>query len=803
MNSDNKRNLSLIEKIKSAIAADLTARPLGQAAAMAVVSAAVSGASFFSVAYPFGLALVSAASNVLTAAAAVIGTVIGTVGTRDFLGISLSAILLFGARLLIALILSAPQKPSDEPIPVKRKGERLRTALAYDFSHSGAIRPALAGAFSMVSGAISLSFRSGYTVPALAGVFFSAIVTPIAAAAFMAIPKKRGTAERQAGVLLLLFAAARSLHTSAVFPFDAGVLFAFAVPIVIAYREVRRGGQAISATAVTAGMLLGLALNPSSAPIYGAAAIAAGLCMHVSASAAVCAAWLSAMTVAYLGGGIASIAAVMPEITCASAILVPLAHFSLIPYQKTEAKAALTAAAANEAAQIETAKAAAAVGHMEALSAACGELSGVFGALSGRLRRPNVRELKEICDRSTAARCETCENRVLCWEREYATTSDTLCRITAALHRDGRVSAAVIPAHLAARCHHMADILSEVNESCAARAAEAAKTDRTDVLADDLSSFSQILTDAAEGVRAQFQRDDPLSKKLARHLAARSFEAEQVTVYGERRRHIVARAVNLASMKMGNEEIRAVFEELVGGALTVPEYEIDGTAVTVTMDSRPRIRTQYGSATRAAGEKPDGTARRIPNGDTAASFETPDGRYISIISDGMGTGGEAAITSRLSVTFLTKILNAGVSLKNALTMLNNYLRARNMECSAGLDVMELDLYAEEARFVKSGAAPSFVVRDGRLFRLASKTVPIGILRALDAEMIRFTVLPGDTVVMLSDGVMSGYEEASWLCDLLASPHRMAKSPKEIAERIVSAAATESRDDITAAVIKIR
>ena len=801
MNSDKKRKLSLIEKLQSAAAADLTANPIGQAAVMAAASAITAGASFFGIAYPFGLALISAATNALSAAAAVIGTVIGTVGTRDFLGISLASVLLFGARLLIALILSSPIKNAKEdvPIPVSRKGERLRAMLAYDFSHSGAIRPALAGVAAMASGAISLSFRSGYTVPALIGVFFSAIVTPVAAAAFMEITQKRDTAARQIGVLLLLFAAARSLHASSVLPFDAGVLFAFAVPIVLSYREIRRGGRALSATAVTAGILLGLAVDPSASPLYGAAAIAAGLCMHVSAAASVCAAWLSAMSVAYLGGGIAAIASIMPEITFAAAVLVPLTHFHLIPYRKAEAKAALA-----ESAQIERERADAAVSHMEAISHACGELAGVFGALSGRLRRPNVRELKEICDKSTMARCESCDNRVLCWEREYATTSDTVCRITAALHRDGRVSAAVIPKHLAARCHHMADILTEVNESCAARAAEAARTDRTDVLSDDLSSFSQILSDAAEGVRAQFKRDDPLSKKLARSLMARSIEAKEVTVYGDRRRHIVARAVNLSAMKMGNEEIREVFEELVGGALTVPEYEIDGTSVTMTLESRARLRTQYGSATRAAGTlSGNEAARRSPNGDTAAEFTTADGRYIAIISDGMGTGGEAAVTSRLSVTFLSKLLTAGVSLKNALTMLNNYLRARNMECSAGMDIMELDLYAEEARFVKSGAAPSFVIRDGRLFRLASKTVPIGILRALDAEMIRFAVEPGDTVVMLSDGVMSGYEEAAWLCDLLASPHMMAKSPEEIAERIVAAAATESKDDITAAVIKIR
>lgn len=811
MNSDNNKNLTgklFLSKLqRAASAADLPAMPILRAVLMAVVSAAASGASFFGISYPFGLSLIAAASDALSAAAATVGTLIGTIGTVDFWGMCTSALLLFAGRILIALFLSpaVPAAGADEPplpIPIPRRGERLKRILSYDFKHSGAIRPALAGVAAMASGAISLAVRHGYTVPALLGVFFSAIVTPICTAAFISVTEHRSAAARQIGILLLLFAAARSLHASSVLPFDAGVLFAFAAPIVIAYREVKRGGASLSATAVTAGIVLGLAMDVGASPMYAAAAIAAGLCMKISPAAAVCAAWLAAMSLAFAGGGIAALSAVMPEMTFAAAVLVPLLHFSLIPHRAVSVGESRTLAASAEAAKIECARAEAAIGQTESISEACADLSKVFGAVSERLRRPNVIELKAICDASASARCSACENRVLCWEREYATTADTVCRITAALHKDGRVSASVIPKNLAARCHYMDDILSEVNEKCASRAAEAAKTDRTDVLSDDLASFSEILTDAAAGVREQFTKDDALSRKLTRALAMYPFSAETITVYGSRRRHIVARAVDLSATRMGNEEIRTTFESLCGGRLSAPEYEIDGTCVTMTMESRAMIRTQYGAASRAAGEG-EAASKRVLNGDTAAQFTTQDGRYIAVISDGMGTGGEAAITSRLSVTFLTKMLTAGVSLKNALTMLNNYLRARNMECSAGMDVMELDLYAAEARFVKSGAAPSFVVRDGRLFRLASKTVPIGILRALDAEMIRFTVEPGDTIVMLSDGVMSGFEEAAWLCDLLASPHVLAKSPEEIAQKIVAAAATESRDDITAAVIKLR
>ncbi len=802
-------SLSLTEKIRAAaLAADLPAAPLFRAAVTAVIAALAAPASLFGFARPFGIAILSAGGDFLTSAAALFGVLIGSAAAADFSGAAISSLLLFTARCAAGFFLSSGQKNAAhllsppghamEAVPIPHGRREILRRL--DLSGTGAVRPALAAAAAMAAGTVSLLIRDGYTLRDLLGVFFTAAITPLCTAALLPLFDKRAAAARQAGVLLLLFAVTRSLHEAGGLPFDAGVIFAFAAPVILAYRAEKAGGVSLSVPSLAAGILTGLAISPGGAPVYGAAAMAASLAMKISAPAAVCASWISALGVAFAGGGIAGLAALMPEVTVTAAILLPLCRFSLIPYPRIKALSSVSAAAAAEEAAVANARADTAVHRVQSLAGACSDLSKVFGAVSKRLRRPGVTELKEICDRAAAARCERCENRTLCWEREYATTADTVCRITAALHKDGRVSAAVIPQHLAARCHHMDGILTEVNDRCAARAAEAAKTDKTDVLSDDLASFSDILTEAAAGVGEQFKKDEILSMKLRRALRGASFHAESITVYGTRRRHIVARAIDLSATRLGNEEIRDAFEAVVGGKLTVPQYEIDGTSVTMTLESRVALRTEYGVATRAAGE--GNAPGKAVNGDVAAQFQTEDGRYAAIISDGMGTGGEAAVTARLSVTFLMKMMKAGVSLKVSLTMLNNYLRARNMECSAGMDVMELDLYESEARFVKSGAAPSFVVREGRLFRLASKTVPIGILRALDAEMIRFTVQPGDTVIMLSDGVMAGFDEAGWLCDLLATPSILSEPPARIAERIVSAAAADSRDDITAAVIRI-
>ena len=144
-------------------------------------------------------------------------------------------------------------------------------------------------------------------------------------------------------------------------------------------------------------------------------------------------------------------------------------------------------------------------------------------------------------------------------------------------------------------------------------------------------------------------------------------------------------------------------------------------------------------------------------------FEGQDGMLYALLCDGMGSGKNAALTSGSCVVFLEQVLRTGVSIQTALRMLNHYLRSRSGEpedeYSSTVDLFALDLYSGQARFVKSGAACSLVIRDGRLYRLASHTVPIGILQAIDAQVIPFDVRPGDRILMMSDGLTDTAQES--------------------------------------------
>ena len=100
--------------------------------------------------------------------------------------------------------------------------------------------------------------------------------------------------------------------------------------------------------------------------------------------------------------------------------------------------------------------------------------------------------------------------------------------------------------------------------------------------------------------------------------------------------------------------------------------------------------------------------------ETVNVFVSRKDYFYALISDGMGTGEDAAFTSELCSVFLEKMLGAGNSIETSLKMLNGFIRSKSRassagECSATVDLLELDLLTGSASFVKSGATCLFQI----------------------------------------------------------------------------------------------
>ena len=163
---------------------------------------------------------------------------------------------------------------------------------------------------------------------------------------------------------------------------------------------------------------------------------------------------------------------------------------------------------------------------------------------------------------------------------------------------------------------------------------------------------------------------------------------------------------------------------------------------------------------------------------------------------------EAKEISGFVTDFMTKALEFSAEGQTVLKILNHAIKHRHRECSATFDMFSLDLYRGDAEFIKSGAAPSYVKRDSSIFRIKSKTAPLGLMKSVDAERIRVDLESEDYIIMLSDGIAQSAEDTPWLLDLLSKPPK--RNIKEYADHILAAALRNmpKNDDMTVVVVKV-
>ena len=87
----------------------------------------------------------------------------------------------------------------------------------------------------------------------------------------------------------------------------------------------------------------------------------------------------------------------------------------------------------------------------------------------------------------------------------------------------------------------------------------------------------------------------------------------------------------------------------------------------------------------------------ISSRDSFSFFCEDDGELAMILSDGMGSGENAREASSTSVSFLKEIISVSTDVEIALTMLGSLLRARAIEYSTTVDILEIDLHSEGLR----------------------------------------------------------------------------------------------------------
>jgi stage II sporulation protein E len=438
------------------------------------------------------------------------------------------------------------------------------------------------------------------------------------------------------------------------------------------------------------------------------------------------------------------------------------------------------------------------------------DLAGTFGSMvedtKGKIQDD---ELAKTLSAVGEQLCVDCSKRPQCWETDFYRTYHGILELLG--HTEIKsMSASKMPKVFQENCIRKKELLETIGlvaeRNLAATFWQKKMIEQRQIVTEQMKATGVIISNLAYEIGKVEHSDKDLALVLQEKAAVLACSLTGVRVTGQQggmvveannnpchgRRECLNTILPLASSVMK--------EKLILRAECGDESK--KKKCTLSMKIAKRLQVETGMASFA--KEGQGVC-----GDTCTVTPLYKGKVALILSDGMGSGKEAALGSAMAIKFLQKLLLVGFDIDVAVKTVNSMLLLRTPEESfVTLDMVVIDTYSGECEFLKIGSAPSFIKRVREVQSIKSSSLPIGILQQIEIEPIKAVVVDGDFIVMVSDGIMdvpqSSLDKENWLANFLR--RGVNSKPQVLAEQILAQALLMSgnrvHDDMTVMVAKI-
>ena len=356
-----------------------------------------------------------------------------------------------------------------------------------------------------------------------------------------------------------------------------------------------------------------------------------------------------------------------------------------------------------------------------------------------------------IFDRAAGKLCRSCALRDRCWKQDYASTFNAMNDATAPMMARGSALAEDFPRYFADRCLHFPAYVAAVDRELAAllyrRQYNARVGESRAAVCQQYAQLSELLHSAATELSRELTPDLTGERRLRQMTAQLGLEVRTAAFRDSRGLlHLEAEGPGCAAL--ARPERLSELSALLGVPLRL---ERRGEGSLSLIQQEPLMAVAGVAAQRKGGE--------TVSGDAGTYFKRPDGMLYVLLCDGMGSGPEANRESTLAVRLLEQFLQAGVPARQALSTLSSALALRGEDAGGftTVDLLQIDLFTGDGELYKLGAAPTYVKRSGAVQRLSGSALPAGLSAGEDPVSDRFPLRlsPGDTVLMVSDGICGG------------------------------------------------
>lgn len=141
------------------------------------------------------------------------------------------------------------------------------------------------------------------------------------------------------------------------------------------------------------------------------------------------------------------------------------------------------------------------------------------------------------------------------------------------------------------------------------------------------------------------------------------------------------------------------------------------------------------------------------SGDSFNVIYSGKNKMIMVLSDAMGSGEKAHIQSKNAVSLFEKFINSGFNTDLALKILNSSFILKNEnESFSTIDLCDIDLENNTLKFSKNGGASAYIKSGGKVTKITSESLPIGIVKEAKAQKFSLPIVSDSVIVLVSDGV---------------------------------------------------
>lgn len=407
-------------------------------------------------------------------------------------------------------------------------------------------------------------------------------------------------------------------------------------------------------------------------------------------------------------------------------------------------------------------------------------------------------ETAGIFDKAADSVCRLCPDMERCWERDAERTLGVMEAVTPRMFSKGSLTASDFPVSFAESCPYLRELTAAINQEIRMmlyrRQYSSKLQEKRGAVYNQYADISAVLKSLAGELGSELTFEPELEQKLKRYLAGLNIEANAAVFRdcgGRLRAEIYGDSV--AALRQERDYLEKLSAVLGTRLCTGGRTRQDNRML--LLEAEPLAVSVGIAALKKKGQP--------VSGDRGTYFKTDDGVLNILLSDGMGTGTDAAVCSESAIRILERFLRAGIPPETSMRILNDLMLLKNdtETVCATVDLMCVDMFSGEARLYKFGAAPSYIRKGTIVKRLASRSLSVGLgcTAGESPDYVKMKLESDTFAVIISDGIAAG-DDDGWLRALIAGYE--GRSAKELAREILAIAKSRSgcEDDMTVLVL---